>query len=93
MATVERTGVGEGRAGIGDLGAFAFVFVWVNPSDGGGGVRGASEIAGASASEAPQKRQKCDVGSEPPRHLGQRRNIASDVGAPSSTTRPGAIGA
>ncbi len=32
----------------------------------------------ASASEAPQNRQKSDVGSEPPWHRRQRRNMASD---------------
>jgi hypothetical protein len=59
---------------------------------GGGGVRGARAMEGASASEAPQKRQNCDVGSEPPRHLGQRRTIASPAGVPRSTTRAGAMG-
>ncbi len=62
-------------------------------SGGGGGVRGASEIEVASASEAPQKRQNCDVGSEPPRHLGHKRSIASGAGVPRLTTRPGAMGA
>ncbi len=61
-------------------------------SGGGGGVRGASEIDAASASEAPQKRQNCDVGSDPPRHRGQRRSIASAEGVPRSTTRAGAMG-
>jgi hypothetical protein len=62
-------------------------------SGGGAGVRGARAIDGASASEAPQKRQKCDDGSEPPRHLGQRRSMASAAGVPRSTTRAGAMGA
>jgi hypothetical protein len=86
MATVGRTGVGEGRAGSGDADAPSF-------GSGGAGVRGASEIEAASAREAPQNRQNCECGSEPPRHRGQRRSIGSlAVGMPRSTTRPGAMG-
>ena len=55
-------------------------------------MRGAREIEGASASEAPQKRQNCEVGSFPPRQRGQRRSIASGEGVPRSTTRAGAMG-
>ncbi|HTB79204.1 MAG TPA: hypothetical protein VK762_38435 [Polyangiaceae bacterium] len=55
-------------------------------------MRGASAMDGASEIEAPQNRQNCDVGSLPPRHLGQRRSIASEAGAPRSTTRAGAMG-
>jgi hypothetical protein len=92
---VERIGSGEGRVptfpattptGRGDRSAGG-------GGGGGGGVRGASETDDPSESDAPQKRQNCELGSEPPRHRPQMRSIASGAGAPSSMTRDGGMGA
>ena len=46
----------------------------------------------ASASDEPQKRQNCAAPSLAPRHRGQSRCIGGASGAPSPTTRTGAIG-
>jgi hypothetical protein len=87
---VERIGSGEGRAGTGL--APATPTGLGEMSGGGGGVRGASDTEDPSASEAPQNRQNCELGSEPPRQRAHSRSIASGALAPTSMTREGGIG-
>ena len=85
MDIVERIGRGEGRVGTGLAPATPTGRGEMSAGGGGGGVRGASDTDDPSASDAPQNRQNCDVGSDPPRQRAQSRSIASGAPARSIT--------